>query len=120
MRAPAKINLSLAVLGTRADGFHEIESLVLVVNWFDELAVSGRTGSGIELSCDVPGLPLDDANTVRRAATLLARRAGVAASARIELRKHERHSKFPNPGTGVLGPSIVTSASMGSHTWVIC
>lgn len=87
MRAPAKINLSLAVLGTRADGFHEIESLVLVVNWFDELVVSGRTGSGIELSCDVPGLPLDDANTVRRAATLLARRAGVAATARIELRK---------------------------------
>ena len=46
--APAKINLSLLVDGRRPDGFHEIETIMAKVNWYDEILIQEGQGSGIE------------------------------------------------------------------------
>jgi len=72
---PAKINLGLKILGKRADGFHEIQSIFLPTNWCDVLEVvvveNGELGklnftcSGIEISDD------NSSNTVVRAHKLL-------------------------------------------------
>ena len=37
--APAKINLSLLIAGKRPDGFHEIETIMAKVNWYDEILI---------------------------------------------------------------------------------
>jgi len=51
VRAPAKINLSLLIAGKRADGFHEIETIMAKITWFDEILIQQSRKPGIELIC---------------------------------------------------------------------
>jgi 4-diphosphocytidyl-2-C-methyl-D-erythritol kinase len=85
LRASAKINLSLEVLGKRPDGFHEIASVMHAVDLQDRLTL--ETAPTVSLHADDPDLPTDERNLVVRAAALLREAAGVEAGARIELRK---------------------------------
>ena len=39
VRAPAKINLSLLIAGKRPDGFHELETIMAKVNFYDEIFI---------------------------------------------------------------------------------
>jgi 4-diphosphocytidyl-2-C-methyl-D-erythritol kinase len=85
--APAKINLTLNVLGPRPDGYHEIRSLAVGVDFADKLTVERAPPDVRVLTCDDPSLPVDERNLVQRAATALAERAGTRAGWRIELAK---------------------------------
>ena len=89
--APAKINLSLRVLGRRADGFHDLESLMCPVSVFDTLDVTRRAAGGLEFVCDDATLPVGDDNLVVRAARLFCGAAGVEPHLRIALTKHIPH-----------------------------
>jgi 4-diphosphocytidyl-2C-methyl-D-erythritol kinase len=42
IRAPGKINLSLLVKGKRADGYHDIESIMAKIDWYDEILIEAR------------------------------------------------------------------------------
>lgn len=88
--AAAKLNLSLAVLERRPDGFHEIESLVVPVSLHDTVQVRATAAPGIRLRVRFGGrlatqagkslavdVPTDDSNLVVRAARLLAQEAGI-------------------------------------------
>src|SRR5262245_26280325 len=48
---PAKVNLFLEVLGKRADGYHEIETLLVTVTLYDTLIFIPRSNQEIELAC---------------------------------------------------------------------
>lgn len=85
--SPAKINLTLRVLGTRPDGFHEIESLVALVDLCDELSVTPQEDGRYAFHCDDPTLPADGSNLVLQAARVLARDAGTNHGADFVLRK---------------------------------
>ncbi|WP_165249119.1 4-(cytidine 5'-diphospho)-2-C-methyl-D-erythritol kinase [Paludisphaera soli] len=85
--APAKLNLFLEVAGRRPDGYHEIESLMVAVDLFDELTFREEEGGGIALACDDPSLPVDGRNLVVRAAELLMSESGCRSGARIALKK---------------------------------
>jgi 4-diphosphocytidyl-2-C-methyl-D-erythritol kinase len=61
--APAKINLGLEILGKRADGYHEIRTLMAMLEFGDELVVSGAATSSVR---GVPGVGAD-ANLISRA-----------------------------------------------------
>jgi len=85
LRASAKVNLALEVLGKRGDGYHEIATVLQAVDLFDRLTV--ETADTLSLRADDPELPADEGNLVMRAARLLQKTAGVEQGARIELRK---------------------------------
>ena len=71
VRAPAKINLSLLIAGKRPDGFHEIETVMAKVDWFDEILIQPAK-AGIEFACEGPcWAPNDETNLVYRAAELI-------------------------------------------------
>jgi 4-diphosphocytidyl-2-C-methyl-D-erythritol kinase len=75
--APAKINLVLRVLDRRADGFHNLWSLMQTVGLEDEVAIRlNRDRAGIRLQCDDPSLSTDQTNLVYRAAEAVLRRSG--------------------------------------------
>ena len=89
--APAKINLSLRVLGRRADGFHDLESLMCPVSVGDTLDVTRRAAGGLEFVCDDPTLPAGDDNLVVRAARLFCQARGIEPRVRIALTKRIPH-----------------------------
>ncbi len=86
-RCPAKLNLSLSVLGKRDDGFHEIKSIAVGVGLWDDLVLESAPDSAFALSSDCSDLPTDDGNLVVQAARLLDRHAGVGRGLRIRLAK---------------------------------
>ncbi|MBN2139294.1 MAG: 4-(cytidine 5'-diphospho)-2-C-methyl-D-erythritol kinase [Sedimentisphaerales bacterium] len=89
VRAPAKINLSLLIAGKRPDGFHELETVMAKINWFDEVLIEPGSKPGIELTCQGPEwAPAGDENLVYRAARLLLDNAGRKADVSITLTKN--------------------------------
>jgi len=85
-KSPCKINLLLNVLAKRADGFHELETVMQPVPLCDELELK-RGGSRIELTCNERSLPLDSANLVYRAAAEFLQTAEVGEGVTIHLQK---------------------------------
>ncbi len=86
VRAPAKINLTLDVLGRRLDGYHALRSVMQTLELHDTLELTGLAEPAIVFECDVPAL-CGDANLVMRAARLLREHTGYSGGARIVLRK---------------------------------
>ncbi|MBI5771285.1 MAG: 4-(cytidine 5'-diphospho)-2-C-methyl-D-erythritol kinase [Verrucomicrobia bacterium] len=68
--APAKINLFLAVTGRRADGFHDLVSVVAPLDFGDTLRA--EPAEGFSLACDDPAVPCDATNLVLKAASTFA------------------------------------------------
>jgi 4-diphosphocytidyl-2-C-methyl-D-erythritol kinase len=89
-RAPAKVNVLLAVGPVRPDGFHELRTVYLAVSLFDSVTV--RAGEGLAVTVAGEGadgdVPTDRRNLVWRAAELLAASAGVPADAAIHIDKN--------------------------------
>ncbi len=80
LKSYAKINWALRIVGKRADGFHELETVFQTISLHDELTF--RASDRLSLTCDDPTIPVDDTNLVLRAA-----RAVHAPPMAIELRK---------------------------------
>ena len=70
IRAHAKVNLDLRVLGTRADGYHELRTVFQSVELHDTLTCVERPGA-FALKCRASGVPLDETNLVWRAGAAL-------------------------------------------------
>ncbi len=88
MFSPAKVNLSLAITGRRADGFHELVSVVAQLAFGDTLqARRVADGAGFSLACDVAEVPVDESNLVLRAARLFAAETGWGGGVEFRLEK---------------------------------
>lgn len=118
VRAPAKLNLSLAVLGKRADGYHELDTVLLALPLADELVLEPGAGAADILEVSGPagaGVPVDGSNLALRAldaVRALARVRGLAAPAlRVALRK-----RVPAQAGLGGGSSDATAAALGACT----
>ena len=88
-RAFAKINRSLRVLGTRADGYHELRTIFQSIALHDTLTIRGIRGP-FRLTCDDPACPIDESNLIAGAAARMWRAAGRRGAPRdvvVDLRK---------------------------------
>lgn len=88
IRSYAKINLTLEVLGTRPDGYHNIESVMQSVSLYDEITLRRVPRPGISLTCNVPGIPTDIRNLAFRASALYTDRTKVETGLEIHLNKN--------------------------------
>jgi 4-diphosphocytidyl-2-C-methyl-D-erythritol kinase len=102
--APAKVNLTLRVLGRRPDGFHDIETIMAQLDLADRLEVELKDSLGIEFSCSDPSLPTDGSNLVCKAVAAFAAATGRDFGVRIHLEKNIPH------GAGLGGGSSDAAA----------
>jgi len=133
VRAPAKLNLALAVLARRSDGFHEIESLVAPVTLHDTLRVRACAEPGIGLAVRFGGrlatrpgaalagdVPVDATNLVVRAAAALAREAGLGRDGDVPGLRIDLVKRIPS-GSGLGGGSSDAAAVLlaAARVWGI-
>jgi 4-diphosphocytidyl-2-C-methyl-D-erythritol kinase len=85
-KSPCKVNLLLNVLGRRADGFHELETVLQPVNLCDEITFE-RAQNGIQLSCSEKSLPTGPDNLIFLAAGKFFAAAGISGGVKIHLEK---------------------------------
>lgn len=107
LRAFAKVNLGLRILGKRPDGYHEIRTVYQTVALHDRLSVSleGRA-SGIWVECDDARVPSGRGNLVYRACDQWARARKFRGGIHVRLEK-----KIP-PGSGLGGASTDAAATL--------
>src|SRR5271155_1567995 len=87
IRAPAKVNLFLEVLGKRPDGYHDIATLMVAVRLFDTLVIGEDASAEITLQCSDRRLSSGPDNLVFRAAQLLQAKTGCRRGAQMRLVK---------------------------------
>jgi 4-diphosphocytidyl-2-C-methyl-D-erythritol kinase len=105
--APAKINLSLKILGARNDGFHEIETLMSPISLCDEITITKTdAGERITFSCDNPAVAAGDENLVVRAAKAFFLETKLKGVVSIALRKNIPH------GAGLGGGSSDAASTL--------
>jgi 4-diphosphocytidyl-2-C-methyl-D-erythritol kinase len=87
-RAPAKVNLTLRMLGVRSDGYHLLETVLQSVALSDVLELRPRAGA-FALSCETPGVPVDATNLAWRGAAAMAASLGASLDGwQLHLEKH--------------------------------
>ena len=101
--APAKINLSLKILGRRDDGFHQIETLISPISLADKIDIEPQS-RWIDFSCDDPTLPAGDENLVVRATKAFLEKTKITSGVGIKLQKQIPH------GAGLGGGSSDAAA----------
>jgi 4-diphosphocytidyl-2-C-methyl-D-erythritol kinase len=105
--APAKINLSLRVLGRRSDGFHEIETFIAPISLCDEINIEQRSGKQeIAFRCDDPSVPKGENNIVVRAANVFFEETKITGGVSIVLKKRIPH------GAGLGGGSSDAASTL--------
>lgn len=86
LKAHAKINWSLSILGLRSDGYHELDMLMQSLELHDELIF--EDARWLSLSVDGQSLPVGGRNLIIKAANALMEATGERHGARIQLKKH--------------------------------
>jgi 4-diphosphocytidyl-2-C-methyl-D-erythritol kinase len=84
--SPAKLNLFLHIIGRRADGYHNLQTLFQLLDYGDTLRFSSRTDGLITLTPDIPGVAYED-NLIIKAVRILQRHSASPLGVDIELEK---------------------------------
>jgi 4-diphosphocytidyl-2-C-methyl-D-erythritol kinase len=112
IRAPAKINIGLRVVGKRVDGYHLIDTIMAPVSLYDEIHItkvaqrSRRSKNLFTVTCDHPAVPKGAENLVYRAADIILDRVDIDQPVKIHLQK-----KIP-VGAGLGGGSSDAAATL--------
>lgn len=110
--APAKLNLMLHIVGRRADGYHELQTLFQFLDYGDELGFAVREDGEIRLHTEIPGVP-HDSNLIVKAARRLQQQSACPLGADIWLDK-----RLPMGGGIGGGSSDAATTLLGlNHLW---
>jgi 4-diphosphocytidyl-2-C-methyl-D-erythritol kinase len=86
LRAHAKINIGLHILGKRTDGYHDLETVFHEINMFDEIELEPH--DRLMMTADSILVPIDETNLCLRAAQLLQSELKVQQGVMINLKKN--------------------------------
>jgi len=88
IRAPAKVNLSLRVVGKRRDGYHLIDTIMAPVSLYDEIEIArAKPGAKLSVTCDDPEIPAGEKNLAYKAAALLLGKDAAKTPVAIHIKK---------------------------------
>ena len=87
VRAHAKINLYLNVVGKRKDGYHNLETIFHSIGLHDDVIISKQETKDITVHCEHPGVPCDSRNLAYQAAQLLSDAVGGIGGIAINIHK---------------------------------
>ena len=88
IRAPAKVNLSLRVVGKRRDGYHLIDTIIAPVSLYDEIEIArARPRAKLSVACDDPKVPSGEKNLAYKAAALLLGKDAAKYPSAIHIKK---------------------------------
>ena len=105
LRALAKINLGLDILGKRPDGYHEVRMIMQTIQMYDVLEIVKKQEPGISLTVNVPFIPVDERNLVYKAAKMLMDEFHIEEGVSIKL------DKFIPVAAGMAGGSSDAAAA---------
>lgn len=88
LKALAKINLGLDVLGRRDNGYHDVRMVMQTIYLYDNVTLTKTEEPGIQLETNLPYLPVDENNIAYKAAKLLMDEFAIEEGVRIVLDKH--------------------------------
>ena len=71
LKAFAKINLYLEIIGARPDGYHELVMILQSIDLADQIDIKASSTDDIRVYCEHPQVPLDESNIAYRAAKLM-------------------------------------------------
>ena len=106
LRALAKINLGLDILGKREDGYHEVRMIMQTIQMYDVLEMKKKKIPGISLAVNYPFIPSDERNLEYKAAKLLMDEFQVEEGVSIHL------DKFIPVAAGMAGGSSDAAAAL--------
>ena len=88
LRALAKINLGLDVLGRRENGYHDVRMVMQSIYLYDNVIIEKKAEPGITLTSNLYYLPTDEGNIAYKAADMLIKEFGIEEGVNIVLDKH--------------------------------
>lgn len=113
LKAPAKINLGLSILGKLPNGYHQVKTIYSQVTLLDTVKIREIGENVIRINCDDKSLPTNEENLVFKAASLFKKKVVMEKGVRIELKKN-----IP-VGSGLGGGSSDAAAVLKglNHLW---
>lgn len=88
LKALAKINLGLDVLGRRENGYHDVRMVMQTIFLYDQVELRKKRAPGIELTTNLFFLPVNENNIAYKAAKLLMDEFGITEGVQMHLQKH--------------------------------
>lgn len=88
VKALAKINLGLDVLGKRSDGYHEVRMIMQTIHLYDQLTITRKAEPLISMETNLDFLPVNENNLVYRAAELMRQQYSITEGVHVVLKKH--------------------------------
>jgi 4-diphosphocytidyl-2-C-methyl-D-erythritol kinase len=106
LKARAKINLGLDVIGKREDGYHEVRMIMQSLKMYDELTISRTSQPGINIKTNRAYLPVNEDNLIYKAARLIMDNYNINDGVAVEL------EKFIPVSAGMAGGSTDAAATL--------
>lgn len=88
LKALAKINIGLDVLGVRDNGYHDVRMVMQTIYLYDEVTLEKKEEPGITVETNLFYLPVDENNIAYKAAKLLKEEFDIQEGIKIMLKKH--------------------------------
>lgn len=88
LKALAKINLGLDVLGKRDNGYHDVRMIMQTIYLYDNVTLTKEKEPGIQVETNLSYLPVDENNIAYKAAKILMDEFGIQEGVHIKLDKH--------------------------------